>query len=221
MNIHIGFDFSMNKPAMTIYFLNKFYFYIWPLNMVDKKLDLYKNSDVHAISRNLNSISPENFSFSLITLEHTKRSINLANMIIKDIQDFINHIKTQEPINLYISSEGLSFGSIGDAALNLATYKGVLLAKLYENFNDNLKFLYTYSPITIKSIAGCAGKKDKALKAPMINAFINDDFILNNKFKENLISGILTAKTNYIPCVDDIVDSYWALKTMLIKEKYI
>jgi hypothetical protein len=76
-------------------------------------------------------------------------------------------------------------------------------------------------PITIKSIAGCAGKKDKALKAPMINAFINDDFILNNKFKENLISGILTAKTNYIPCVDDIVDSYWALKTMLIKEKYI
>jgi hypothetical protein len=30
-------------------------------------------------------------------------------------------------------------------------------------------------------------------------------------------AGKFINKTNYINCVDDIVDSYWVLKTMLIK----
>ena len=221
MKVYIGFDFSMNKPAMTIYDFNKFTFFIWPLNLPDKKLNLFKDSDVFSFSRNLDSISPEKYSFSQITLEHTKRSVNLANEIINDIKKYLTEKKyLKDDLELYISSEGLSFGSTGDAALNLATYKGVLLSKIYENFLPYIKGLFTYSPITIKSIAGCAGKKDKALKQPMINAFINDNFI-THKFKDNLISGMLTAKTNYIPCVDDIVDSYWAMKTMLIKEKII
>jgi len=28
----------------------------------------------------------------------------------------------------------------------------------------------------------------------------------------------MKAKTNYIPGIDDLVDSYWALKTMMLKE---
>ena len=135
MNIHIGFDFSMNKPAMTIYDFNKFTFFIWPLNLPDKKLNLFKDSDVFSFSRDLDTISPEKYSFSQITLEHTKRSVNLANEIISDIKKYLKEKKyLNDDLELYISSEGLSFGSTGDAALNLATYKGVLLSKIYENF---------------------------------------------------------------------------------------
>lgn len=28
--LYIGFDFSMNKPAMTAYCNNRLYFYFWP-----------------------------------------------------------------------------------------------------------------------------------------------------------------------------------------------
>jgi len=65
----------------------------------------------------------------------------------------------------------LSYGSKGDASLNLATYKGVLLSKIYEHYGDALKRLYTYAAMTIKATAGCAGKKDKDIKMPMIDAF--------------------------------------------------
>ena len=37
-NVYIGFDFSMNKPAATIYYNKHFYFYFWALKLTDKKL---------------------------------------------------------------------------------------------------------------------------------------------------------------------------------------
>ena len=81
------------------------------------------------------------------------------NLIVETLDHFLEFIAYVEPgAPIYISSEGLSYGSTGDAALNLATYKGVLLSKLYEHYKGRLYGLYTYSPITLKSIAGCAGK---------------------------------------------------------------
>ena len=53
----------------------------------------------------------------------------------------------------------------------------------------------------------------------MIKAFANEK--INVSFKNALLNKELIAKTNFIPCVDDIVDSYFAIKTMLIKEKFI
>ena len=79
--------------------------------------------------------------------------------------------------------------------------------------------LYTYSPITLKSIAGCAGKNKVKSKTPMIDAFIHEP--VNTEFRNAVITGNLFSKTNYIPCVDDICDSYWALKTMLVKEGFV
>jgi len=96
---------------------------------------------------------------SQIVLEHTIRSTELANLIVETLDHFLEFIAYVEPgAPIYISSEGLSYGSTGDAALNLATYKGVLLSKLYEHYKGRLYGLYTYSPITLKATAGCAGK---------------------------------------------------------------
>jgi len=48
-------------------------------------------------------------------LEHTKRSIELANMIIADLDDFIDNIVCAgKDTPIYVSSEGLSFASKGN-----------------------------------------------------------------------------------------------------------
>ena len=98
---------------------------------------------------------------SQIVLIHTIRSTDLANMIIADIDSLIESAELDSP-EIYVCSEGLSYDSRGDAGLNLATYKGVLLSKIYEHFGDNLKRLFTYSPITIKATAGCATKEARS-----------------------------------------------------------
>ena len=82
-NVYIGFDFSMNKPAATIYYNKHFYFYFWALKLTDKKLQMYKECNVHAISRNLSSIDSSKIENTQLVLIHTIRSTDLANMIIK------------------------------------------------------------------------------------------------------------------------------------------
>ena len=136
-------------------------------------------------------------------------------MIIEDIDNFIKN-QGLEDYDLYVCSEGLSYASKGDATLNLATYKGVLLSKIYEHYGDYLRRLFTYPPISLKATAGCAGKDDIKDKSKMIKKYILE----NNQIKMRLClaNNMLIAKKNYITGVDDIVDSYWALKTMVKKE---
>lgn len=216
-SLYIGFDFSMNKPAATLLWEKQFYFMVWPSDLDQKKTALLEQADVFVRPRNLKPVSTKDKN-SQIVLEHTVRSTELANMIIADIDAFMTAKGITDQNNIYISSEGLSYGSKGDATLNLATYKGVLLSKLYEHYSNRLKGLYTYSPITLKATAGCV-KKDISntnTKERMINAFIKEN--INHPFTRCLQDSTLKSKTNYILCVDDIVDSYWALKAMLKKE---
>ena len=51
----------------------------------------------------------------------------------------------------------------------------------------------------------------------MIDSFIDSTDII--PFKYALMGQSLKNKTRYYEGVDDIVDSYWALKTMVQKEK--
>lgn len=216
-SVFIGFDFSMNKPAATILYDKKFNFFIWPLKLPEKHIQTYKDAGVNVYCRDLDNIS-EKGGNSQIVLEHTLRSLDLANTIVNTIDDFLleNNIEGEK---IYIASEGLSFASKGDAMLNLASYKGVLLVKLYEHFKDKLAGLYTYTPISIKAIADCAKKDMVADKNKMIKAFVKEP--LNLKFQQDLLAGKFMAKKNFIACVDDIVDSYWVVKTMLKKENFI
>lgn len=76
--------------------------------------------------------------------------------------------------------------------------------------------MFTYPPISLKSTAGCANKENKGDKLAMIKAFSKEK--INHPFKDAVLSGMLKASKNYISCVDDLCDSYWALKTMFKKE---
>ena len=218
-NIYVGFDFSMNKPAATIYSNGKLFFYLWALNLSEKKLEMYRKCGVNAMSRNLDSIDTKKVQNTQLVLIHTIRSVDLANTIITDLDNVIHSILGfgDEDYNLYVCSEGLSYGSKGDATLNLATYKGVLLAKIYEHYPETLRRLITYSPNTLKSTAGCATKEFRGEKMPMIKAFGRQR--INIPFKDAVNDGSLILKTKYVDGVDDLVDSYWALMTMIKKEK--
>ena len=207
----------MNKPAMTAFAAGCLYFYFWPAKLTEKNAGLYSECGVNIRVRRLESVNPKRMENSQIVLIHTIRSTDLANMIISDIDSLIESVGFVNP-DIYVCSEGLSYDSRGDAGLNLATYKGVLLSKIYEHFGDNLKRLFTYSPITIKATAGCATKESRSLKQPMIRSFCRQAPV--TPFKTAVVDGTLIAKTNYIDGVDDLVDSYWALVTMSKKEKY-
>lgn len=213
----IGFDFSMNKPAATIYFRGQYYHYFWPLKITNKQQKMYEDADVSIVNRNMSSVDTKTVENSQLVLIHTIRSTDLANLIINDIDELITNKFELTDYELYVCSEGLSYASKGDATLNLATYKGVLLSKIYEHYGDHLARLYTYSPITLKATAGCSSKEDRADKAKMIKKYIaqNNDI----KLRLCLANGYMKAKTNYIAGIDDLVDSYWALKTMMQKEK--
>lgn len=213
----IGFDFSMNKPAATIYFRGYYYHYFWPLKITSKQQKMYEDADVSIVNRNMSSVDTKTVENSQLVLIHTIRSTELANLIISDIDDLITNKFELTDYELYVCSEGLSYASKGDATLNLATYKGVLLSKIYEHYGDHLTRLYTYSPITLKATAGCSSKEDRADKTKMIKKYIaqNNDI----KLRLCLANGYMKAKTNYIAGIDDLVDSYWALKTMMQKEK--
>lgn len=213
----IGFDFSMNKPAATIYYKGEYYHYFWPLKLTAKQQKQYEDADVMIRNRMMSSVDTKSIENSQLVLIHTIRSTDLANLIINDIDEFINDKMQLTDYDLYVSSEGLSYASKGDATLNLATYKGVLLSKIYEHYGDHLKRLYTYSPITLKATAGCSDKESRADKTKMISKYIQQN--TNIKLRLCLANGYMKSKTNYIPGIDDLVDSYWALITMMKKEK--
>ena len=226
MNILIGFDFSINKPACTMVWKDNeniihHLFMIWPLKLTKHENEIYSSiGDVVLKNRNMDSINTKELSSSKLTLLHTKRSSSLSAMIVSDMESEIMKIKN---INvgkdkLYVCSEGLSFASMGNASLNLATYKAVLMSDLYRQLKT--ENIYTFSPLSIKSVAGCARKKDAGEKEAMISAFMKQkDF--KSPFRNMLINEnkSMRAKKNYIHCVDDIADSYWAVRTMHDKLK--
>ena len=87
--ILIGFDFSMNKPAATILYNNKYYHYFWPLSLTIKQQKLYEDADVYIYNRRLENIKTKNIENSQLVLIHTIRSTELANIIINDLDNLI------------------------------------------------------------------------------------------------------------------------------------
>jgi len=228
-----AFDFSINKPACTVY-RNIFgkedlLFYIWPMELTKKERAAYEEIDRASSQftcecRDLEAISKDSkYTTSQLALEHTKRSSFLANMIARDLDKLVPIVGPHDRV--IIASETLSFGSKGNSTLDLATYKGVLLAKLYETMH-NVE-MYAYAPGTIKSIAGCATKDKRGDKHAMIKAFLeerlpkkNELFIrlADHQLEYTKTKGKSAGKIEYFHCVDDIADSYFTLKTVSEKE---
>lgn len=220
MKTFIGCDFSINKPCFTVYSNGKFKFFFFPMSMSKKEETTYQEiEDCICINRDLEPISSKKYSTSSLAVIHIKRAIESVDTIMKTLNEEVFSLPEFDPKECYFSSEGLSFGSQGDATLNLATYKAILLETLYQK--TKIRNIYTYAPISIKSIAGCSKKGAVKDKKCMISAFMNESALANSDFQLKLIDGTLIKAKNYYPGVDDIVDSYWCLKTMYIREKLL
>ena len=208
-----AFDFSMNKPAMACLIENELSFYIWPLSIDKVAQEKLGSCDINIVNRKLNPIKDKSLNESELIIEHVTRSTNLAKLIVGTI------LKIIRPYNyniddIIIANEGFAFAAKGDAALDLSGYKYILMKELIDNGFSNFK---TYSPITIKSTAGCAKKGMK--KDDMITALGNEDNDLHlfiHTIRDH--NDILKKKTSYVMCVDDLADAYWCLKTVVKKE---
>jgi hypothetical protein len=110
--------------------------------------------------------------------------------------------------------EGFSFASTGNRLAQISGYQWVLRWELVKGGLDIDNF-YVYSPMTVKATAG----KGNFKKEQMIEAFINsqDPLLKNNAFHETLRSHphlFQNKKGAWMKPLDDIVDSWWILKTV-------
>ena len=204
-----AFDFSCNKPAMTSYINGVINFYVWPSEIDDKSYDRLTSCDVIIHNRNLEKIKEKSLDQHELILEHTHRAIDLSNIIL-DLIDYLVHENNIDKDDVIIANEGFAFSAKGDAALQLAGYKYILMERLIDHGYKNLK---TYSPITIKKTAGCSKKglgKDAMIEAMSRQ---DDDHHLISILKND--PDYLKKKSNYVLCMDDIADSYWNLKTCI------
>jgi len=204
----IGFDFSINKPAACVLHENKYHFISWPYGIKEQIINEYRNAGVDVIDREDDKEKGDTLSDKM--RYEVENSQYISNLISGSLLKYLNR-------NTYIAFEGLSYGSSGDVGIQLGGYKYMLMSKLSELVP--LENMFTYSPITIKSVAECA--KKGMTKADMIDKFIS---VGPNqcKFRMKLFEfpeRFQTPKSkNWVIHLDDLVDAYWALETLRKKE---
>jgi len=204
----VGFDFSINKPAACLLKNNIYSFISWPYNLSDKILKVYRDAGINIVPRTDDKLKGDDASKQM--RYEVKDAIYLAELITETLKNDLNN-------ETLIVFEGLSFGSPGDIGLQLSSYKYILMDRLsiYVPFEN----MYTYSPLTIKSTAGCSKRGMK--KGDMIESFIQNSKpnSFNDVLKNNVISFKKKKSENWIDHLDDLIDSYFAIETLLLKEK--
>jgi len=206
-NTLIGIDFSINKPAACILDNGNYYFYGWPYNLSKKLIDIYRNANVNIIERTDEKIISKDVSEKMRF--EISNSQYLSEVMFNTLKSFLH-------INTYIAFEGLSYGSSGNVALQLGGYKYMLMSKLSSKVP--LKNMFTYSPITAKKTANCAGRGKT--KNDIIDSFIKTAHcsVLRDSIRENKNKFMKRGVKNYITNLDDYVDSYFILETLREKE---
>lgn len=209
-----AFDFSMNKPAMCSLINNKINFYVWPASVDNFTINALEASHIHVFHRDIPPIKDKSLNEHELICEHVNRAANLANLITSAILEIAskNNIDVS---NIIIANEGLAFGSSGDAVLDLSGYKYILM---YTLMSKGIKTFKTYSPIAIKSTAGCA---KRGLKKEDMIAKLSEENQDLHPFIHTLAchSETLKKKTAFVKCVDDLTDAYWCLRTVIKKEE--
>lgn len=200
----IAFDFSMSKPAACMLMNNSYHFFSWPKSINEKYKNIFIDSGVNICDRTKDAIMKDNMQSEI------QNASNLANDIIITLEKYLNNIS-------YVGFEGLSYASKGNVTLSLSGWRYIFQYALSEFVP--LDHMYTYSPITCKSIAGCA--KRGMGKGDMINEFIKSGPTC--KFRVSLFERqdqfMKKGGKNWIDNVDDFIDAFWVLRTLQIKEK--
>ena len=208
-----AFDFSCNKPAICSNINGEISYAVFPSLIDEISKSKLEAADVRVFDRDLPAMSKSKaMSDSELMVEHIVRARELAEKIIDYIW-FMLKDTGYDASDCAIINEGLSFSSKGNATLDLSGYKYILMDRLME---DGFKRFYTYAPNTIKKTAECS-KKGMG-KEDMIQAAGNraDAHKFNHTIKNDPMA--LKKKTAWVPCIDDLADAFWCMRTYIEKE---
>lgn len=202
-----GIDFSIKSTAITVKHAIGYEFFSFARSNVAKD---YVFEDLKKAGVIVKTIPDEPLlpKKSLTAVRERSSLIDMNNII----DNIILNIK-QYNIQSY-AIEGFSFGSTGNRLAQISGYQWVLrwelqkLGILPENF-------WTFAPMSVKVTAG----KGNFSKEQMIEAFINtEDELLNSHpfwlTLKNNPEVFQNKKGLFIKPIDDIIDSWWVLKTL-------
>jgi Holliday junction resolvasome RuvABC endonuclease subunit len=143
---------------------------------------------------------------------HVTERIKLHNyfeatdLLISEIEKVVD--KTDD---LLIAIEGISFGSKGNALVDIAQATGIIKNKLIDTFlNGDVSRFFVFSPGELKNAIGCKGN---APKGDIFNAFKEEPIIESVKhsdlhkavLKEDWI---VTNKGDIVSPIMDMIDAY-------------
>lgn len=202
----IGIDFSINSPGICI--LGNDFYKIINIIRTNKKLSKINNNSAIKILNELKDVSihilpPRKFSDDYFKKEREKilDYIDFSNFIIKLLKPYLSK-------NSFVAMEGISFGSSGNALIDLSMATAILRSHIIKKINHNNFFIF--SPMSIKKFAIKGNANKKLLYLTFINKMRSDfrfknliNILNQNKDKWIKKSGIVET-----PC-SDIIDAIW------------
>ncbi len=205
--ILIGCDFSINKPAATVFFNNQYLFYGWPYNLPKRLNPVYDTGAVNLIERT--DVKEKGKDTSEQMRYQVTNAAYLSDLIVDSLKQYLGK-------DTYFAFEGISYGSSGDVILQLGGYKYMIMEKL-RNYMP-MENIFTYAPTTVKKTANCS--KRGLGKNAVIESFINNahNNTLKSAINDDKESFMKKGMKNYIDHLDDLIDSYWVLQTLRDKE---
>lgn len=203
----LGIDFSIKSAAATLKNENSYVFYSYARKGVIKEKDIQTFKDAGILIFETEEVVITNKKASIG--EREKASVKDALLLIPQITNCFLNL----PIEKW-GIEGFSFASTGNRLAQISGYQWVLRWELIKNGLDIEKF-NIFSPMTVKATAG----KGNFKKENMIDAFINseDPALINTVLHKELKKfpeKFQNKKGAWLKPLDDIVDSYWVLKTV-------
>ena len=198
----IGIDFSIKSPAATVLHNGGYVFYSWQWS-TGKVHEALKLVDINVVV----PPAPETWVGTEATYKE-RGFTSEADVLTECIKDTLCTYEAPFAI------EGFSFGSTGNRLAQLSGYQFILRYKLAKVFGGLSNF-WSFAPMTVKATAG----KGNFNKEKMMEAFLNseDPLLAETKFFKALKSTpeeFQNKKGAWHKPIDDIVDSYWILKTL-------
>ena len=188
----IGIDMSKNSPGVCIRKDDKLEFLSFIRDKEKKSNKLfYEQIKELGISVNMNPRTTAIKEYSELEVFKVHDATLLAKSIVDSLPDEID----------MVGIEGFSYGSKGNAGLDIAGYAYCVRTLLYQKYGYDK--ICIFSPGNVKKTAG----KGNAGKEEMMEFFLNcqDKDLIETKFWKALKNKELEPKK---PC-DDLIDSYY------------
>ncbi len=132
--------------------------------------------------------------------------LEATNLLISQLNDVVD--KTDD---LLIAIEGISFGSKGNALVDISQATGIIKNKLVDTFlNGDVSRFFVFSPGELKNAIGCKGN---APKGDIFTAF-KEEPLLDSVKESDLHKAVLeedwitTNKSDIVSPIMDMIDAY-------------